>query len=145
MQNILNLKKDFPVLVNNPDLAYLDTGATALKPKCVLDKMNEYYNDYCANSHRGDYDISFKVDDEIPNGSVLYILPLSNSNIVGTCLMIISSSKIGTFITWFLIESIWTFPIICFSVNMLNPRAVDLILWELLGTTKITSSIFLNW
>lgn len=27
--------------------------------------MNEYYLDYNANSHRGDYDISFKVDDEV--------------------------------------------------------------------------------
>ena len=38
-----DIKKDFPVLVNNPSLIYLDTCATALKPQIVLDKLNEYY------------------------------------------------------------------------------------------------------
>ena len=28
----LNLRKDFPVLENNPTLVYLDTCATSLKP-----------------------------------------------------------------------------------------------------------------
>ena len=29
MSELLDVKKDFPVLVNNKDLVYLDTGATA--------------------------------------------------------------------------------------------------------------------
>ncbi len=53
-------REDFPMLKN--DLIYLDNGATTFKPKVVLDKMNEYYNKYCANAHRGDYSISYKVD-----------------------------------------------------------------------------------
>ena len=50
--------KDFPML--NNDIIYFDNGATSLKPKCVLDKMNDYYENYSANAHRGDYDISYK-------------------------------------------------------------------------------------
>lgn len=54
------IKKDFPFLVNNPTVAYLDSGATSLKPKAVLDKMNEYYCDYGVNIHRGVYHASYK-------------------------------------------------------------------------------------
>lgn len=55
-------RSDFPMLDSN--LIYFDNGATTLKPKCVIDKMNEYYNEYSANAHRGDYDIAARVDDE---------------------------------------------------------------------------------
>ena len=50
---ILHLKNDFPVLVNNPGLVYLDSGATALKPQCVIDKTLEYYEKYGVNVNRG--------------------------------------------------------------------------------------------
>ena len=55
-------REDFPILKN--DLIYFDNGATTLKPKCVVDKINDYYLNYSANAHRGDYDISLKVDKE---------------------------------------------------------------------------------
>lgn len=53
------------------DIIYLDNGATTLKPKCVIDKMVEYYEEYGANAHRGDYDISYKVDQEYENARSL--------------------------------------------------------------------------
>ncbi len=59
----MNLNNDFPML-NNKTI-YFDNAATTFKPKCVINAMNEYYNSYSANAHRGDYNISFKVDDEI--------------------------------------------------------------------------------
>ena len=62
-------KKDFPMLNNN--IVYFDNAATSLKPKCVINKIQEYYEKYGANSHRGDYDISFKVDDEIDSTRIL--------------------------------------------------------------------------
>lgn len=55
-------REDFPML--NNDLVYLDNSATSLKPKCVIDKMVDYYENYSANAHRGDYDISYRVDTE---------------------------------------------------------------------------------
>lgn len=60
----MNFEKDFPMLSNNNNLIYFDNAATSFKPKCVIDAMNEYYENYSANTHRGDYNISFKVDDE---------------------------------------------------------------------------------
>ena len=50
-------REDFPML--DQDIIYLDNGATSLKPRCVIDKMVEYYTNYSANAHRGDYDISY--------------------------------------------------------------------------------------
>lgn len=58
-------REDFPML--KEDLIYLDNGATTFKPQCVIDKITEYYTKYSANAHRGDYDISYKVDQEYEN------------------------------------------------------------------------------
>lgn len=53
-------REDFPLL--KEDIIYFDNSATSLKPKCVIDAINEYYLKYPANAHRGDYDLSYKVD-----------------------------------------------------------------------------------
>ena len=55
----MNLE-DFNIL--NSDLIYFDNGATTLKPKILSEVISDYYNNYSANAHRGDYDISLKVD-----------------------------------------------------------------------------------
>ena len=59
-----NIREQFPIYDNIPNLVYLDSGATALKPKCVLDKMNEYYSTYGVNIHRGVYSLSYQATDE---------------------------------------------------------------------------------
>ncbi len=41
---------------------YFDNGATTLKPKCMVNAITDYYTNYTANAHRGDYDNSLKVD-----------------------------------------------------------------------------------
>ena len=61
----MEYEKDFPM--KNKNIIYFDNAATTFKPYSVINKLNEYYYNYTANSHRGDYDISFKVDDEIDN------------------------------------------------------------------------------
>lgn len=53
-------REDFPIL--KQDLIYFDNGATTMKPKQVIDKIVDYYSNYTANAHRGDYDNSLKVD-----------------------------------------------------------------------------------
>lgn len=55
-------REDFPFLFNN--ITYLDNGATTLKPLSVVKKIEEYYTEYTANAHRGDYKTSLKVDTE---------------------------------------------------------------------------------
>lgn len=54
-EDFLMLKKDY---------IYFDNGATTFKPKQVIDKVVDYYSNYTANAHRGDYDLSHKVDIE---------------------------------------------------------------------------------
>ncbi|NTU72921.1 cysteine desulfurase [Candidatus Roizmanbacteria bacterium] len=51
-------KKDFPIFMAHPDLSYLDSTATSLKPDTVIKKMLEYYIEYSANIYRGVYDIA---------------------------------------------------------------------------------------
>ncbi len=54
-------RKDFPVLnqiINGKRLAYLDSGATTLKPVTVIDEMDLYYRLETANVHRGLYWLS---------------------------------------------------------------------------------------
>lgn len=58
--NLNNYKKDFPIFKNNKDLVYLDTGASAQKPKVFIDKMTEIYSNDYANIHRGLYSLSAK-------------------------------------------------------------------------------------
>ena len=53
-------REDIPMLKNN--FIYFDNGATTLKPQSVIDAEVDYYSNYCANAHRGDYKISQKVD-----------------------------------------------------------------------------------
>lgn len=53
-------REDFPILKNN--IIYFDNAATTLKPKVLSESTIDYYNNYSANAHRGDYDISLKVD-----------------------------------------------------------------------------------
>lgn len=55
-------REDFPAL--NDKLIYFDNSATSLKPKCVIDKMMDYYSNYTSNIHRGDYDNAIHTNKE---------------------------------------------------------------------------------
>ena len=56
-------RTDFPLLVTNPALHYLDSAATSQKPRVVLDAMREYYEHDNANPHRGAYALSARATD----------------------------------------------------------------------------------
>ena len=64
-------KEDFPIFLNNKNLVYLDSSATSLKPKQVIDEINNYYNFYTANLHRGDYDNAITVNKKVEETRVL--------------------------------------------------------------------------
>lgn len=61
----MDFKKDFPML--NSKYIYFDNGATTLKPKQVVEAMNDYYYNYSSNAHRGDYKISIETSNEYEN------------------------------------------------------------------------------
>jgi cysteine desulfurase / selenocysteine lyase len=52
------LRRDFPIFANNPDLVFLDSAASAQKPRSVIDGIAEYYRTDYANVHRGVYRLS---------------------------------------------------------------------------------------
>lgn len=58
-------KKDFPLLATKPDLAFLDSAATAQRPAAVLDAQRSFYEDMNANALRGLYDLSVQATEAI--------------------------------------------------------------------------------
>ena len=55
----MNYKKDFPIF-ENKNVVYLDSGATAQKPKMVIDRVSEFYENSNSNPHRGAYSLSIE-------------------------------------------------------------------------------------
>ena len=56
MLNIDEIRRDFPILertVHGKPLVYLDSGATAQKPLCVTQMVEQLHNELNANIHRG--------------------------------------------------------------------------------------------
>jgi cysteine desulfurase/selenocysteine lyase len=67
------IRQDFPILkreVHGKPLVYLDSTASSQKPQSVLDAMNDYYNRYNANVHRGVYQISEEATDAMEKARV---------------------------------------------------------------------------
>jgi cysteine desulfurase / selenocysteine lyase len=52
------LRADFPIFANNPNLVFLDSAASAQKPRSVIDGTAQYYRTDYANVHRGVYRLS---------------------------------------------------------------------------------------
>jgi cysteine desulfurase/selenocysteine lyase len=60
------IKKDFPILsreVKGRRLVYLDSAASAQKPRQVLDAMDRFQETSYANVHRGVYEIAVEADE----------------------------------------------------------------------------------
>ena len=56
-----DIRKKFPVYEKNPDLIFLDTAASALKPYDMIDAITNCYSYEYANVHRGLYSLSSKL------------------------------------------------------------------------------------
>jgi cysteine desulfurase/selenocysteine lyase len=59
--DVLTLRREFPILrqqVNGKPLAFLDSAASSQKPRRVIACLEEYYERYNANVHRGVYRLS---------------------------------------------------------------------------------------
>ncbi|MBF2073175.1 MAG: cysteine desulfurase [Synechococcales cyanobacterium C42_A2020_086] len=60
------VRADFPILhqeIHGKPLVYLDNAATSQKPRVVLDALQEYYQSYNSNVHRGVHTLSAKATD----------------------------------------------------------------------------------
>ena len=59
--NIMKIRNDFPILQkkeNKKQIIYFDNACMTLKPKQVMEAMNDYYNNYPACGERGVYRLS---------------------------------------------------------------------------------------
>ena len=63
---INNIKKDFPLL-ENENITYLDSGATTQKPIQVIKAIEEFYQKYNENPHRGAYSLSVEATEQYEN------------------------------------------------------------------------------
>lgn len=67
--DIAAVRRDFPILgrplPNGLPLVYLDNAATAQKPRAVIDKLTECYEQYTANVHRGVHTLGERVTAEL--------------------------------------------------------------------------------
>ena len=64
---------DFPQLtrnINGKPIVYLDSSATSLKPRAVINKENEYYTRYTANIFRGIYTTSEEATKEYEDARI---------------------------------------------------------------------------
>ncbi|MCY9160774.1 cysteine desulfurase SufS [Bacillus atrophaeus] len=64
--NITDIREQFPILhqqVNGHDLVYLDSAATSQKPRAVIEAVDQYYNYYNSNVHRGVHTLGTKATD----------------------------------------------------------------------------------
>ena len=56
------IREDFPilsrVLPNGHPLVYFDNAATSQKPKCVINAMTKYYEQYNSNAHRANHTLA---------------------------------------------------------------------------------------
>lgn len=61
------IREDFPILnrrVYDRPLVYLDSGATAQKPRCVIEKVDELHRTLNANVHRGAHFLSEEITEQ---------------------------------------------------------------------------------
>ncbi len=52
------LRQEFPIFANNPEMTFLDSAASSQKPQVVIDAIRDCYEQYYANVHRGIYQLS---------------------------------------------------------------------------------------
>lgn len=65
MNESTSFKNDFPLLDQHPDLAFLDSAATAQRPGCVLNAQRDFYEKMNANPLRGLYSLSVEATEAI--------------------------------------------------------------------------------
>jgi len=60
MIDVERIRKDFPVYSKQPKLVYLDSAASSLKVKSVINQVDFYYETLGANVHRGAYELAYE-------------------------------------------------------------------------------------
>ncbi len=65
--NVSEIREDFPFLkrlIKDKPIIYFDNAATTQKPRQVIDTLSSYYENHCANIHRGIHTLSQESSDQ---------------------------------------------------------------------------------
>lgn len=70
MIDVKKIRNDFPMYRNGVEmqgkpLVWLDNASTTFKPDCVINAITDYYSKETSNSHRGDYDLCYNMDQKV--------------------------------------------------------------------------------
>ncbi len=91
MIDVEKVRKDFKILErkiwDEKPLVYLDNAATTQKPKCVIDALVNYYENYNANIHRGVHKLAEEATsayEEVRNKTAKFINASSDSAVIFT-------------------------------------------------------------
>lgn len=61
----MNIRKFFPMLINNKKLIYFDNAALMLKPKSVIKEGNDFYTKYSISNRTADSTLGIKIANKI--------------------------------------------------------------------------------
>ncbi len=64
--SLIRARADFPLLkccVDGREITHLDSASTAPKPRCVIEAVTRFYEDYSANVHRGVHGLTEEATD----------------------------------------------------------------------------------
>ena len=88
--DIQSIRADFPilgrVLPNGKKLVYFDNAATSQKPKCVIEAMTQYYEQYNSNAHRANHTLADEATAALENArlSISRYFGTSPANLIYT-------------------------------------------------------------
>ncbi len=84
---IENIKDKFPIYKKSPELVFLDTAASALKPKSVVESISNCYSYEYSNVHRGIYSLSSNLTkkfEQVRHKIANFLSASSENNIIFT-------------------------------------------------------------
>lgn len=96
----MNLKNNFPIFNNYPDLIFVDNGSTSQKPSVLVDSLKEYYDTYNSNIGRGLYNLAEKSQYvyDIAKNDIAKFVGASSDNLIFTSGTTESMNMIAYFI-----------------------------------------------
>ncbi len=115
MKSINNIRKDFPFFKSNPKTTFLDSAASSLTPKPVIEAVQRYYEKYSVNIHRGVYKASMEASqiyeegrekikiflNSCDDGIVVYVRNTTEGlNLITQCLSQVSSLNNSSYFAW---------------------------------------------
>lgn len=62
-----NIRREFPIFSNHPETLFFDNAATSQKPQSVIDVINSFYTENCANAGRSMYQMSTSLKAQTEN------------------------------------------------------------------------------